>query len=125
MPVAKPPGGVRLLMVEPTTDTALAPMLELIAGERPVRWELAELELADGERVVVAGSGPELGAWSPAEAPPATEATPLPIGGVFAYKLVVHGADGVARWEQGENRHLWVEPGDAPLVVEARWRGAE
>ena len=57
----------------------------------------------------VTGSGPELGFWTPARA--VTEAE-LPVGAVFEFK-VVRGES----WEPGENRVLFVGPGEGTLRV--------
>lgn len=57
----------------------------------------------------VTGSGPELGFWTPASAVSEAE---LPVGAVFEFK-VVRGAE----WEQRDNRVLFIERGEGPLVV--------
>jgi len=42
----------------------------------------------------------------------------LPVGLVFAYKLVAVDASGQARWEQREDRYLLVTAGAGPIEVE-------
>jgi hypothetical protein len=90
-------------------------------------WPHVEVELAVrhegtrfGERLAVAGSLPELGAWRPEDAvvldgtdyPIWRTRLALPIGVRFEAKAFVRGFDGL-RWESGPNRALRVpsEPG--------------
>jgi glycosidase len=70
----------------------------------------------EGE-VRIVGSGPELGDWDPAKAPRGG-AISLPLGGAFAFKVVVVGEDGTATWQSGENRFHLVD-GSEPLTI--RW----
>ncbi len=68
------------------------------------------------------GSGSELGRWSAGDAValrPETQAASvrLPEGGIFAYKLLWRDAQGKATWEKGDNRYLFVTPGEGILRI--------
>ncbi len=76
------------------------------------------VKLAEGESLMLVGSGPELGNWSP-EAQGLTFSPKndqlvlnlsLPSGLVFAYKLV-RLKDGKATWEEHPDRFLFVQTG--------------
>jgi glycosidase len=117
-PVALASGDVRVLLAENIDATAVE---RASSGRRAVRWDVRGVTLGDDESVVVVGSGPELGEWAPVAAPSASAALELPVGGMFDYKLVVRGPRGTARWEEGQNRHLFVRPGEGPEVIAVAW----
>jgi len=76
------------------------------------------VELAEGESLMLVGSGPELGNWSPdRQAPTFSKKNgqlalnlSLPSGLVFAYKLV-RLKDGKTTWEEHPDRFLFVQNG--------------
>jgi hypothetical protein len=49
-----------------------------------------------------------------------TVAVSLPADSVMEYKLVIRGAEG-ARWQEGENRYLFVAAGEGPLEAATTW----
>ena len=109
-------------------DAAAAAFRQWRSGERrrEVRFEVAGVELAAGEALFLTGSGQELGVWKPERGlgPFAADGqlrAELPIHGAYEYKLVVKGADGEARWEQGANRALFVSAGDGALRARLAW----
>jgi hypothetical protein len=87
-------------------------------------------EIGQRDALLVVGSGPELGNWVPKQgAGPLTRQGPryvasltLPVGVVFAYKLVVRGADGGMQWEPGEDRYVFVGDGEGPLALDLSLR---
>ncbi len=91
------------------------PAVELAVAARcdGTRW---------GDRLVVVGDAPELGAWDPqrgvaldgAAWPRWTGAVTLPAGARVRYKLVILRADGEVVWERGDDREL-VLPTDPGL----------
>jgi len=105
---------------------AAAPIsLDDLVAKRQVRFTVAEANPEPNETLVIVGSGPELGAWSPADGVPLvlradltySARIELPTALVFAYKVVVRGEDGQAKWEDGPNRSLFVAAGNAELNV--------
>ena len=71
-----------------------------------------------GDRVLVVGNLPELGAWDPSRAveasvaayPEWTARTPLPANTRVEFKYVVRTASGTVRWEPGGNRTTVTPP---------------
>jgi hypothetical protein len=80
--------------------------------------------------LVVAGSGIELGDWRIQKAKALTMrpngsfelSINLPLHGLFAFKLANRGGSGKIQWESGDNRYLFVPPGESPLRVKLQWR---
>ena len=127
---------------EPATDPA-APGVELAPGvtvaflpgrawidpgTRRLRLTATGLPLAEGEVPVLVGTGRELANWTPADGLPLQEqggawvlATELPADQVLEYKLVLRGADGDLRWQDGENRYLFLPAGEGPVEAEVAW----
>lgn len=101
------------------------------AGSRAVRFTVPEASLEPGQELVVVGSGPELGAWSPVEGVPLvlladltySAKIELPTDLVFAYKVVVRGEGGQVRWEDGPNRTLYVKNSKGEMNVSIALRG--
>jgi hypothetical protein len=82
--------------------------------------------LEEGEALYLAGSGPELGAWDPSRALGPLDAEGrlralLPVGAAFELKLVIRRRDGTFRWEEGDNRSLFVEEAAGPLPLKLAW----
>jgi glycosidase len=119
------PGETRLLVARAPRPAALDELRRPPAGRRALEVSVGGAELAPGESLVVVGSGPELGNWSPrAGAGPFEKrgaryvaSLALPLGVVFAYKLVVRTTGGEARWEPGEDRYVFVDDGQGPLAL--------
>jgi hypothetical protein len=125
VPLRLAPGAAMLVRLEPAAPGGFAGLTSTPAG-REIDIRVRGSGLGEGERLLVVGSPPELGGWRPAEGlgPLAARGGALegrvtmPAGQVYAYKLVVRGEDGRERWQEGENRFLFVPPGDGPLRVE-------
>ncbi len=115
-------GGVRLLLITPAEAGEFEGLLAAAVARRRVRFEVGGVELGEGQSLHVVGSGPELGEWSPMAAPRSDADLDLPVGGLWAYKLVVRDPVTGPRWESGENRHIFVRPGDQPEILELTWR---
>lgn len=120
--VVVPARGVRVALLAPRSRTVAAATPRVV----PTGFAIGGAPAADGEKVLVVGSGPELGSWNPAQGKALRRtATGSFVGevplasGVYEWKLVVRASDGTYRWETGENRALLVE---APGEVTARWR---
>jgi glycosidase len=96
------------------------------ALEPAPRTREVELEISGAVRAgmtpALIGSGAELGRWNQGDAltlRPETQSARvrLPEGGVFAYKLLWRDAGGQVTWEKGDNRYLFVNPGDGLLRI--------
>ncbi len=114
-----PPGAVQVASLQKTGGCAVAAALAPFSTSRRVRF-VSDAPLAG---IYVAGSGRELGRWQPAAGVPLSPSTSLPagelmlpVGGVFAFKLV-RQEDSAWLWEEGDNRYLFVAPGASPLTV--------
>ena len=102
----------------PTVELALA------AGCDRTGW---------GDRLVVVGDAPELGAWDPAAGvrldgagwPRWTGRVTVPAGARLRYKLVIVRADGRVEWEAGADREVVVptDPGLSIAEVDHAFRG--
>jgi hypothetical protein len=76
------------------------------------------------------GSGPELGNWAPGAGAGRFERrggrwfakVALPVGVVFAYKLVVRTPAGPARWEPGEDRYVFVDDVSSAIALDLTLR---
>jgi glycosidase len=127
--IALDPGQTRLLLAEADPPGALAAAMEPDRRQRRIRIAARGAELGPGERLLLVGSGPELGHWNPPDSPALFSAgdggqrltIELPVGLLFAFKLVVATPAGGHRWERRADRYLYVEPGDAPLRLELGW----
>jgi hypothetical protein len=74
---------------------------------------------APGLAGALVGSGDAFGAWNPEHGAPLADgkaSLALPVGAVYEYKRVQHDGAKVS-WEEGDNRFLWVAPGEGPLKV--------
>jgi len=120
--ITPPPGGDFVALAAETLRRARTPArrsVELVAAGCPGEPQ---------DRVVMVGSGPELGDWQASggvqlerRSDDTFGATAeLPVGGAFAFKLVMQRADGSELWEPGDNRHLFVASGTSR--VELTWR---
>ncbi|MBK9645132.1 MAG: hypothetical protein IPO67_08280 [Deltaproteobacteria bacterium] len=100
----------------------LASLTIRVLNPAPTRLTLRVAEASEG--LIVVGSAPELGAWSPEAGVPLTpdpaggvSATIVaPAGTVFAYKLVRRGPDGAVTWEERGDRYALLNE-DAEVVV--------
>ncbi|MHB8877073.1 MAG: carbohydrate-binding module family 20 domain-containing protein, partial [Myxococcaceae bacterium] len=102
--------------------------LEQRAGthKRQVDFELAGAPVQDGAEVFIVGSSPEAGAWKPEQGLGPLDAggrlrAELPVGTVLDFKFVLRSKDGKPRWEDGENRTLFVREGEGPQPVTGTW----
>jgi mitochondrial cardiolipin hydrolase len=85
-----------------------------------------------GDRVVIVGSDPALGAWDPARGitlntneslfPVWSGKVVLPRGARHEWKIVIVSASGEVRWELGANRALQTDPRGTARAVMARYR---
>jgi phosphatidylserine/phosphatidylglycerophosphate/cardiolipin synthase-like enzyme len=102
---------------------------DALANERaPVLFNPIHDATAYGDRVVVVGSDPALGAWDPRQGvdahthsdlfPSWTAAARLPAGAVVEYKYVTLHGDGRVSWEPGPNRVVTV-PATGRAVVQS------
>ncbi|MBS2031343.1 MAG: glycosyl hydrolase [Deltaproteobacteria bacterium] len=118
--------GERAVVVEDGHVTTEKRATIVQPGARSVELSLARAPEQGGDTVLVAGAGPELGAWKPEAAPHLVGhalALRLPAASVYEFKFVVRHADGKVEWESRDDRFLFVPPGDGPLRVEATWNG--
>lgn len=85
-----------------------------------------------GDRVVIVGADPALGAWDPARGiglntneslfPVWSGKVALPRGARHEWKVVIVGASGEARWELGANRILTTDARGTARAVMAKFR---
>lgn len=119
-PVSIEPGALTVTTLR-FDGEPLASWHTALGSPPPVRVRLeARVELADGEVLRAVGADPELGSWDPArgvELVDGIAVVEVPEGSVLAFKLVVVGADGAARWEERGDRYLLVEEGVAVQLV--------
>jgi hypothetical protein len=99
--------------------------LKTLTGKRQRR---VEIRITPAEQdLYIAGSGPELGHWTPEAAvgpcrpdgDSCVLSVNLPVGLVFGYKLLARGAQ--IRWQPGPNRYLHVPQGKGVLRLEVSW----
>ncbi len=93
---------------------------------RPDGSRTLELEQTGAANpVYVVGSAPELGSWNPARGAGPFHGgklqVSLPVGTVAEFKLVTRPVGGPVRWEEGNNRVLFVREGQGPLAVRLAW----
>lgn len=93
------------------------------AKPKTTRLVLKDVDLAKGEQLLVCGDLPELGNWDPEHACPMAKdgdvyvaTIELSNGDAGAFKFLRRTADGIFKWEGGENREL-----DA-AKIEASWQ---
>lgn len=99
------------------------------AASRRVRIRARGAPQVPGSRLVLVGTGVRLANWSPGQGlgpfegagPEVSLEMEYPSAQVMEYKLVLVGPDGAARWQEGDNRYVFVEPGDGPLDVVTSW----
>jgi len=104
------------------------PWASLLGERQPTSVHLRLTDVPEGELRVV-GSAPELGAWTPSDAPSvavsadgsATLTLELPAGEVAAFKLVVLDPSGAVSWEPRSDRYLHVPQNEAPAGLELVW----
>ncbi|MBI4511738.1 MAG: glycosyl hydrolase [Deltaproteobacteria bacterium] len=80
-----------------------------------------------GDSLRVIGAAPELGEWDPARAPEVhggRVVVALPVGAVEPLKLAIRRRDGHVTWQEGDDRYLFVAPGEGPLAARFCWTGA-
>jgi glycosidase len=124
------PGETRLLVARSRRPGQFAGAFDAAASRREVRFAVTGAEIGQRDALFVVGSGPELGNWAPKQGagplerrgPRHVASLTLPVGVVFAYKLVVRGADGGVRWEGGEDRYVFVGDGEGPLALDLSLR---
>jgi glycosidase len=97
-------------------------------GRRTVRIRATGLPVGNGETPVLVGTGRELANWTPEqglvlarEGDTWKVTVALPADSIMEYKLVIRGAEGV-RWQEGENRYLFVAAGEGALEAEVTWQ---
>jgi hypothetical protein len=86
----------------------------------------ARVDLSEGESLRLVGAGAQLGNWRPEAglepAAPGIFRVERPVGDVLEFKLVRLQTDGSARWQEGENRYLFVDEG-TNAVTHLAWEG--
>ncbi|MBN2798259.1 MAG: hypothetical protein JXX28_03865 [Deltaproteobacteria bacterium] len=94
----------------------------------PTREVVLRVSAAEGDRLVMTGTGPLLGHWGPSAGVPLAwgeggwEAhLEVPEGTALEFKLVRMGPDREATWQDGDNRYLFVGPGAGPLEAAVAW----
>jgi len=127
-PVPVPGLGTTVVFWKPLQTGGLKPLIDAAWSPPPRPVTLtAHAPLGEGDTLLWVGASPALGAWDPARAVPVDaegHATiQAPISSVLASKLVIRHPDGSLTWEQGEDRYVFVTPGNGPLAVTAGWRG--
>lgn len=96
------------------------------AKKQEVSFQVLDAPLAEGDRLWLAGSGPEMGQWEPSHAlgpfvPDQPVKAALPVGLTFEYKLVVCHESGKCDWEEGGNRFLFVREEKSPMELSLAW----
>ncbi len=121
------PAGVLTVLVKPRPGPVVLPSREPV----PLRITAEAVPLAEGDELLLTGSGRALGNWNP-EAPVGVferqgDALVLsldqPGDSVLELKLVIRHADGGFTWQEGENRYVSVPhrvEGKEMVTVE-RW----
>ena len=104
---------------------------ELLIESGEVRlYRAAPRPLTPGNRTLVirgaaglraVGAGPELGSWDPAHGLQLGAHAELPVGTVAEFKLARPGKQGF-EWESGDDRFVFIAPGDGPVIIDATWR---
>lgn len=127
-PVAVPARSLTVLFAAPNAPGGFQPLVDAAWAEPALREVVLQVEspLAEGETLLWVGAGPELGHWSPERGVPVVEgraAVKVPVGSTLASKLVIRQADGSVRWEQGEDRYVFVGAGADTVILPATWRG--
>jgi hypothetical protein len=128
--IALEPRDSKFFLLRPTTNTGSIQSLKaLFRKPKSVLFRIASLpELGPQEKIFITGSGPELGSWqASAGAGPFEKrntayqlSLQLPVGGLFAYKLVVHDQENEKfRWLDDDNRYFFVSPEPGPQVITA------
>lgn len=121
--IAPGPQQVLTTPVEPGRYAALAQRVDhqwrTGSLKRPV--EIAVKGRHPTGKLVVVGSGPELGGWNVGQGVPLPTRAELPVGGVFELKVVSVSESGAPSWEPGDNRVLFVESGTGPIKLEVEW----
>ena len=100
----------------------LASLTTRVLNPAPIRLTVRVADALEG--LLVVGSAPELGAWSPEVGVPLTpdptggvSATIVaPAGTVFAYKLVRRGPDGAVTWEERGDRYALLDENEEVVV---------
>jgi glycosidase len=124
-PLIVAPKSVKVFLGKGSFKT-LAASGRALSGGTAVTREIRFVAKGAGkeDEVRVVGSGPELGAWSPAAGLKLTGGAgtaKLPVDGVFEFKLAVKSGAGPWRWQAGDNQILQVSS-SAPQQVELQWR---
>ncbi len=135
--LALPPRSTLVALVSPPSPNGFAQAAAAAreqwrkgSNKRPVEVVATGVALAPGEQLYLVGSGPELGAWDPSRGLGPLDAqgqlrAALPVGAAFELKLVVRKPDGTFRWEEGENRSLFIEEARAPLAMRLAFRAPQ
>jgi glycosidase len=126
------PSETKVLIAEGAGSQEFSGWMPGVARKRRVQVRVLASDLQAQEQLVLVGSGPELGNWDPRRGAGLSNqgrgahvrTLGLPIGLVFAYKLVAVGKDGSLRWEQRDDRYLFVQAGDGPLAVALEWESS-
>lgn len=131
------------------TGRSVGRTVQLVAGQSRLIFFRGKIPVADAPRrtrtvslrlkfprkqpgasLLWIGSGTELGDWQPKNAKRLTTqddgsysvTATLPENGLFAFKLASMDAAGKVRWENGDNRYLFVEQANVPLSRQLTWR---
>ncbi|MCB9796444.1 MAG: glycosyl hydrolase [Alphaproteobacteria bacterium] len=121
-----PPGATLGVVLGVLVSTGNASALQALeAGPVVQEVRVAAEGLAEGERLLLVGSGPELGSWSPdAGVPLVREADgawvgrfEAPAGLAFAMKLVRVDAEGGVHWQEGGDHYHLTRPGEAASLA--------
>lgn len=129
--VEVPADAVKVVFLTPAKKGALESYAQSLERERKAgeARRSVEVELPRGGKggtLYLVGSGPEFGDWKPEKGVPLSgkkgKRLSLPVGSVLEYKLVERRSGASPKWEEGENRVLFVGEGKGPLKLQVKPR---
>jgi glycosidase len=126
-----PSRSMLVVHLQPREGMSFSPKSKEQQEATPIVLHFSQAPVGPDEQLFVVGAGPQLGHWQPSQGlgplSPSDSgwklATEFPVDTVQEYKLVVIGANGEVRWEQGENRYLLVNETSPIHEVQGSWQG--